>query len=732
LISSGSLITILVIALVAAGLDLALVLIWRKRREQSNPETALLKPASVPASRWFSNVFPFALALVLHLATRFIGISQYPIYFHGDEAVHTVYASDLIRDGGVFENKTFLPTYFKNGVKYNLSLSVYIQILPTLLFGKSILVTRAVSILLTLIPAAAVAFIIRDFLKLPYGWTATLLLSLVPAWFLHSRTAFETVLSVSMYGGFLYYYLHYRLENPKSLHVALIFGALMFYAYSPAQLIIVACGLILLLADWRYHLKHWRTGMRGLILLTILALPYLRFRLSVSEPIEEHLRDLGSYWLKPIPLTEKVHQFFSIYAYGLSPGYWYFPNGQDLPRHQMGAYGNILSITLPFALLGLVKALISFKLPRSYEDIRKLESAQTLLTYRTILIALFIAPLPGTLAQIGITRVLSFVLPITILTAVGLITVLRWLGKWISPRLLGTGAFTLLAGGLLLLTRDAIVNGPFWHKEYGFGGMQYGAQQVIDEIEHYLETYNNVHIILSTDWANGSDVLARFLLEDPFAVEMAGIESFLTKKRDLFPYYVLVLTPEEYEKALAANKFKSVQVEKTIPYPNGEPGFYFVRLAYTDNIDAIFSQEEAERFKPLYGSIQFDGMAIPVEYPRLDMGSIQNAFDGREETLIRTERINPAVIELTFPVLREVRGVAIHVGASIIRLTVQVIPESGAEPVEFSQEARTTIDTPVTELDFGQVILARTIRLEVLLLENTDFAHVHIWEIWLR
>jgi hypothetical protein len=262
--------------------------------------------------------------------------------------------------------------------------------------------------------------------------------------------------------------------------------------------------------------------------------------------------------------------------------------------------------------------------------------------------------------------------------------------------------------------------------------MQYGAQQVLGEINHYLDTYNNVHIVLSTDWANGSDFLALFFLDDPFAVEMASVDSFILEKRDLPPYYVLVLTPEEYERALATEKFKSIQVEKTIPYPNGEPGFYFVRMAYADNIDTIFSQEEAARRKLLEGNIQFGGTTVSVRYPLLDMGPIQNAFDGQDDTLIRTNRINPAIIELTLPAPRDVRGVSVNVGASKIRLTIQIFPEDGAEPVEFSQDIQTAIDTPIAVIEFGQTISARSIRLEVLLLENPEFGHVHIWEIRLR
>jgi len=68
---------------------------------------------------------------------------KFPIYFFTDEAVQTVLAADFIRDHFVNYAHEFLPTYFPNSSFYNLSVSVYLQIVPYLLLGRSIFVTRA-------------------------------------------------------------------------------------------------------------------------------------------------------------------------------------------------------------------------------------------------------------------------------------------------------------------------------------------------------------------------------------------------------------------------------------------------------------------------------------------------------------------------------------------------------------------------------------------------------------
>ena len=49
--------------------------------------------------------------------------------------------------------------------------------------------------------------------------------------------------------------------------------------------------------------------------------------------------------------------------------------------------------------------------------------------------------------------------------------------------------------------------------------------------------------------------------------------------------------PNELEKVLSSGKFEEVRIEQTLEYPNGEPGFYFIRLRYVENIDAILDAE---------------------------------------------------------------------------------------------------------------------------------------------
>ena len=656
----------------------------------------------------------FGLGLFIYLITRLTGLVDFPIYFFTDEAIQTVAAADLIRNDLMDEERTFLPTYFKNGPFYNLSASVYLQVLPYLLFGKSVFVTRAVSVLVSLLAAAAVGLTLRDIFQTPYWWAGVLLLSIAPAWFLHSRTAFETVLFTSFYAGFLYTYLLYRCSSPRYLNWAVVLAALAFYSYSPGQLVIGVTALLLLISDARYHWQNRGQVLRGLGLLAILALPYVRFRLNHPEAPIDHLRLLGSYWVQPLPLRDKIAQYVSEYFYGLSPGYWFIPNERDLARHLMKGYGNLLRASLPFAAIGLALAIKGFRSPAN----------------RAVLIALLVAPLGSALVQIGITRTLIFVIPATLLTAIGVSWMLTWLEKRRVPRpALATGLFAVLSVVNFTMLGDALANGSTWYQDFGLGGVQYGARQLFSEVRDYLEASPQTRMVVSPGWANGSDVVARFFLEDPLPIEMGSIDGHLFQRLSLDENTLFVMIPEEYQLAQESGKFTDIRVEKTLPYPDGKPGFYFVRLRYVENIDEILAREREQRRELLTGVVEIGGEPVRIRYPMLDIGEPQQMFDGDTETVGRTLEANPAVIELTFPQPRRIEQIALIIGSTKAEITAQLFLTPDAKPAEFSQILQGTIDQPQVHLSTPDAPPARVVRLVVRDLHQEEPAHIHIWEI---
>ena len=208
----------------------------------------------------------FALTLAVFLATRLWGLERFPIFFFCDEAVQTVQAARLTANGFRGEQGELLPTYFRNTEFYNLSIGVYLQVLPEKLLPRSVWVARAVPVVVIFTGMLAAGLILRDFLRLRFYWVGVLALSGFPGFFLHTRIAFELMLATTAYVWFLYFYLRYRSGKPRALYAAAVFGALTFYGYNTFQPVIIVTALLLGAADARFHWRNRRTVLAGLAL----------------------------------------------------------------------------------------------------------------------------------------------------------------------------------------------------------------------------------------------------------------------------------------------------------------------------------------------------------------------------------------------------------------------------------------------------------------------------------
>jgi 4-amino-4-deoxy-L-arabinose transferase-like glycosyltransferase len=657
------------------------------------------------------------VSVLLYAFTRLYRIADYPIYFFSDEAVQTVNAADLVRYGFHDHWGNFLPTYFENEFLFNISVSVYLQVLPFLLFGRSVAVTRAVSALVTVLGTAAAALFLRRAFRLHTWWAAILFLAATPAWFLHSRTAFETALMVSLFAIFLYLYLLYRTRSPRYLYPALLCAGLAFYSYSPGQVVMLALLGALFLSDLHYHLDHRRTGLVGLLLLVLMAVPYLRFQAQHPGATYFHLRVVNSYWLTALPLQEKLALFGKNYFGGLNPAYWFLPNQVDLARHIMDRYGHILLATLPFAFLGLLICVRNFRSS----------------PHRMVLIAALVSPVGGAMAETGVTRSLAFVVPAAMLTTLGLEAVLgpvyrRW--GVARPSLAVLAALGLTS---MVLLRQALVEGPTWTRDYGMGGMQYGGRQVFGEIAELLEGDPRARILLSPTWANGTDILARFFAPDEPRLEMLNIGWILEGRQNIDDHTVVVMTPEEYEQALSEPKLSDISLLRLLPYPDGQAGFHFVQLQYSAEADGLWEAEAEARHRPVRETIQLFGMDVLVAHSQFEEGRLSDIFDNDTFSLVRTARLNPAVLVFEFPSPVHITGVRVTTGSMDVGLTAKLYPPGASEPEVIRGTFTGLPNDPTVELDFDEFPeLVERLELRIEKLGDHEEAQVHLREVKFR
>jgi len=673
--------------------------------EQSSTET---KPQVVQILFW--------LGMAFYLLTRFIALDKFPIYFFSDEAIQTMSAFDLINRGFRDVQGNLFPVFFENGQQFNLSLSVWLQVLVAWL-PRSVWLTRGLPAVISLVFPLSVSLWAKDFFKSRHWWLAPLLISALPAWFLHSRTAFETSLGVSFYSLFLFFYLQYRSKNRKNLPLALLFGACAFYSYAPLQLVVVVSGLVLLVADWRYHFEIKKSLLIGLLTLFLLATPYLIYQLSHQQALSTHLHLLRSYWLSNIPLLKKLGIFLGKWLQGLNPLYWFFPNQADLVRHQMKGLGHLPWFFLPFFLLGLWQAIKNWKEP----------------AYRLAFIALVVGPLGAAIADITITRVLVMLVPFSLLILLGLSQILEFLTRKLPlknlPACLCALAIAIFA---IWMSWYGIVKGPLWYSDYGLYGTQWGGQQLSQKITEFKQENSNAQLKLSPSWANNTDIIMRYFLEDPLPLEIGTIDEYDLYYQKIDPNQVFIITPDEYSWLVKNPKFDQIEVLDSLQWPDGRTGFYFLRLAYSAEAEQIFEVEYQKRRQPEVSELDLLGQRVNITYSRLDLGTIAHIFDGDNATPMRTLEANPLEINIDFPQPVDLQKVTALVGAPATRLYVTIILAGNGQKLIFTEAVPSSDQIRPISVDLGTIYQVSQLTVWIESINDPEPTHVHLWELILE
>lgn len=658
----------------------------------------------------------FLGALLVYAAVRLIGLTRYPIYFFTDEALQINLAGEFLKNNFHSQQGEFFPTYFRVFNTWNLNVSVYLQLIPFVLFGKSVFWTRATVALVTVLGAYWLGRMLKDNFKIPFWWVGVLVFSLMPVWFLHSRTAFETPLMAVFYIGFLYYYLGYRQGDVSRVYPAVVLGSLAFYTYSAGKLIVPVLGLLLLVSDFKYHWQQRNTLLKAGLLLALFILPLVRFILGHPEAQAEQLVNLNSVLMQPIPWIEKLGLYLENYFFALSPGYLFIPNTVDLVRHQMGPLPQMMTWMLPFYFIGIGLCVANVRNP----------------AYRVLLLGWLAVPSSPALVDIGATRILSLVGPAALLITLGLVAVIHSvqgraprLPAWITAVLL----FALLANANIGLLRRALTEGPTWSENYSLGGMQYGAIQLFGRIAEYHAAQPDTHISVTPNWTNGAGELGGFFFEAPWPFTFADPFHFIDDPTVDLGTFLIIALPHEYDRIRSSPKVKNIEVVEILAYPNGEPGFYFLTMEHSGSVAELIELESELRQTPTESRVQVGGELWIVEHTPTDMGRIQDLFDGNPDSLTRTGGGNPFRLDVFFPSPRTLTGVELITGSHNAEIIVQVFVAGEAEPRSFQVQHQGNISQPSVRVTFDAALETDHILISVRDVNRGEPANIHIWEI---
>jgi hypothetical protein len=364
----------------------------------------------------------------------------------------------------------------------------------------------------------------------------------------------------------------------------------------------------------------------------------------------------------------------------------------DLSRHTMDGYGNGWSFTLPFFIFGLYQSIKNIRIP----------------SYRLILIALLICPIPASVVAIGMPRMLWMTIPVALITVIGVIAVLQWIeSHWrITARWIPIGLFILITSGSFIMLRDALVNGPDWFQDYSLYGMQYGAKQVFqDVVATGLEQDSNHRYIVSPSWANGTEQFVDFFIPQELRsrVSLGQPINFINELRKNDSSLIFVATSDEYIKLTSNPMFKNISVIQMLQFPNGSPGFYELTLQASENIDAVLAAESEKNRTPVEDTIAFNNEPMQIVHSPIGSGRVEDIFDNDPDSLARVVEANPFTFDIYPTNPLTTNGVDIQTGSlTKFTVTISLYAPGKSEPIIYKQTFTDLPPDPLVSMTFDR------------------------------
>lgn len=515
------------------------------------------------------------IILLLGSILRLYRLHSLPISLFGDEIDVGYHAWSLFTTGRDYLGN-LLPTYIHSLSEYRAPLLMYLTAPFVGFLSPSAFSVRLPVALLGILNIYLVYLLANKLypenylkiknLKLKIGYIAAAVLATTP-WHIHySRSSFEVTLLMSLIMLGTLSFLS------KKYFGALALFSLTFYTYSIANIFTPLLILLLLFFFRQEKFRPTRINLVKSLVILIILLP-IGYQLSFGNAagrfnlisvlndkkiIEDVILQRTAPWsigdsLEPL-FHNKVWAFTSAIGKSYLTSFstdFLFINGDPNFRQSVSRFGELLWVSAPLILLGLVQV-ISKKTPAN----------------QFVLFLLLVAPLGSSLTQGGgnhATRLFVMLIPLTLLAAIGLNLFLEYLAK-IKPviRNLMLSFFVLLF----------LINlAGYWHRyenHYRFESARvwnYGYEPIFTQLKSYDKGLGKIYINNTYDPA-----LLRF--------------AFYTK-----------LSPKEFQK----------QFNSDVPVNNVLPGFNGFRFG-----DRYFFGQ-IDRYENLSGLLQSGDLYLAVQ-----------------------------------------------------------------------------------------------------------------------
>jgi len=407
----------------------------------------------------------FCLVFILGFLLRAYKVDRIPPSLFFDEADLGYQAYSFLKTGRDYFGGKF-PVSFHSFADFRASLYIYSAAFTVKLFGMNEWGVRLPAVIFGILGLFSFFLLAKEISKNDYfSIIATLFLTILPWHFFYSRAGFEVSLFFFLLTlGLWLFLLSTRKKSYLDYILSLLCFSLTFYAYATARMFVPLLGFFSFLIYRKEILNFgWRKFALSGVFVLLMVFPFIRdslagrsmFRFSyinifydsnlkyeidrqrLIDSTHDRVQKVGmspaaiSYLFHNKPLFwfwEIIANYFSGYSSN-----FLFISGDPNLRQGVGRMGNLLVVTAPLLILGVVKSYLIIK--NKEKKIIQPKEALLLLTY------FIIAPLPSSITFDGgthATRLFLCIIPLTFFISLGFFEVMDWF-KSIKLKVISAG-----------------------------------------------------------------------------------------------------------------------------------------------------------------------------------------------------------------------------------------------------------------------------------------------------
>lgn len=495
--------------------------------------------------------------LILGFFLRVYQLDKIPSGFFADEA-SIGYNAYTILTQGKDEYGTSYPIFFQAFGEYKNPIQIYTTVPLIALFGLNEFSVRLTSAILGTLGIFGLYLLVKELFKKTENSRLLALFSAIflaiSPWHLHfSRTSLEGQTAFVAFTIFALYFFFNGQKNLFLLPLSLALFSLALYSYFPARIFIPLFGFGIFLIFFPFFLKNRKMTLISFLLLIFL-LPFLQALFSPSGWARWQQVNIFSH----PPQNQTIAQhIINNYLTHFSLDYLFFRGDigmstNFITRHSVSGMGELYLFQLPLILLGVIYAF------------KKTEKK----IFITLAIWTILYPIGSMFTgdQIQATRSIIGVVPFQIFSgaSLGYLLVIK---KRVLKFILVMFLAIIIVGSFSKYLQRYFRDYPMYSS--GFWGWQYGPREIM---RYFLENKKNYDEMFIMGYFNSPEIFIKFY--DPknsclSKCQTGDLKNLNPARRQLFAI--------ETERLPEVKNF-SLEIKKTILYPNGQPAFYLSEI----------------------------------------------------------------------------------------------------------------------------------------------------------